>query len=106
MVYEVTLRYSDGTTEVVPYNKFPENNLSLVIGADSATATDLPTKLTLDNNNQTVYVKYSGTDTNDGNPNYQAIDTITVANAKITTAQVSVTYPKPGGTPDTVATVP
>lgn len=103
---EVTLRYSDGTTEVVPYNKFPENNLSLVIGADSATATDLPTKLTLDNNNQTVYVKYSGTDTNDGNPNYQAIDTITVANAKITTAQVSVTYPKPGGTPDTVATVP
>ena len=33
-------------------------------------------------------------------------DTITVANAKITTAQVSVTYPKPGGTPDTVATVP
>ena len=103
---EVTLRYSDGTTEVVPYNKFPENNLSLVIGADSATATDLPTKLTLDNNNQTVYVKYSGTDTNDGNPKYQAIDTITVANAKITTAQVSVTYPKPGGTPDTVATVP
>ena len=103
---EVTLRYSDGTTEVVPYNKFPENNLSLVIGADSATATDLPTKLTLDNNNQTVYVKYSGTDTNDANPKYQAIDTITVANAKITTAQVSVTYPKPGGTPDTVATVP
>lgn len=103
---EVTLRYSDGTTEVVPYNKVPENNLSLVIGADSATATDLPTKLTLDNNNQTVYVKYSGTDTNDGNPKYQAIDTITVANAKITTAQVSVTYPKPGGTPDTVATVP
>ena len=103
---EVTLRYSDGTEEVVPYNKFPENNLSLVIGADSATATDLPTKLTLDNNNQTVYVKYSGTDTNDGNPKYQAIDTITVANAKITTAQVSVTYPKPGGTPDTVATVP
>ena len=102
----VTLTYSDGTTEVVPYNKFPENNLSLVIGADSATATDLPTKLTLDNNNQTVYVKYSGTDTNDGNPKYQAIDTITVANAKITTAQVSVTYPKPGGTPDTVATVP
>ncbi len=37
---EVTLRYSDGTEEVVPYNKFPENNLSLVIGADSATATD------------------------------------------------------------------
>ena len=103
---EVTLRYSDGTTEVVPYNKFPENNLSLVIGADSATATDLPTKLTLDNNNQTVYVKYSGTDTNDGNPKYQAIDTITVANAKITTAQVSITYPKPGETPDTVATVP
>ena len=103
---EVTLRYSDGTEEVVPYNKFPENNLSLVIGADSATATDLPTKLTLDNNNQTVYVKYSGTDTNDGNPKYQAIDTITVANAKITTAQVSVTYPKPGETPDTVATVP
>ena len=103
---EVTLRYSDGTTEVVPYNKFPENNLSLVIGADSATATDLPTKLTLDNNNQTVYVKYSGTDTNDGNPKYQAIDTITVANAKIKTAQVSVTYPKPGETPDTVATVP
>ena len=103
---EVTLRYSDGTEEVVPYNKFPENNLSLVIGADSATATDLPTKLTLDNNNQKVYVKYSGTDTNDGNPKYQAIDTITVANAKITTAQVSVTYPKPGGTPDTVATVP
>ena len=32
--------------------------------------------------------------------------TITVANAKITTAQVSVTYPKPGETPDTVATVP
>ena len=78
----------------------------MVIGADSATATDLPTKLTLDNNNQTVYVKYSGTDTNDGNPKYQAIDTITVANAKITTAQVSVTYPKPGETPDTVATVP
>lgn len=103
---EVTLRYSDGTTEVVPYNKFPENNLSLVIGADSASATDLPAKLTLDNNNQTVYVKYSGTDTNDGNPKYQAIDTITVANAKITTAQVSVTYPKPGETPDTVATVP
>ena len=103
---EVTLRYSDGTEEVVPYNKFPENNLSLVIGADSATATDLPTKLTLDNNNQTVYVKYSGTDTNDGNPKYQAIDTITVANAKIKTAQVSVTYPKPGETPDTVATVP
>ena len=103
---EVTLRYSDGTEEVVPYNKFPENKLSLVIGADSATATDLPTKLTLDNNNQTVYVKYSGTDTNDGNPKYQAIDTITVANAKITTAQVSVTYPKPGETPDTVATVP
>ena len=103
---EVTLRYSDGTEEVVPYNKFPENNLSLVIGADSASATDLPAKLTLDNNNQTVYVKYSGTDTNDGNPKYQAIDTITVANAKITTAQVSVTYPKPGGTPDTVATVP
>lgn len=102
----VTLTYSDGTTEVVPYGQFPENNLSLVIGADSATATDLPTKLTLDNNNQTVYVKYSGTDTNDGNPKYQAIDTITVANAKITTAQVSVTYPKPGGTPDTVATVP
>lgn len=103
---EVTLRYSDGTTEVVPYNKFPENNLSLVIGADSATATDLPTKLTLDNNNQTVYVKYSGTDTNDGNPKYQAIDTITVANAKISTAQVSITYPKPGETPDTAATVP
>lgn len=103
---EVTLRYSDGTEEVVPYNKFPENNLSLVIGADSASATDLPTKLTLGNNNQTVYVKYSGTDTNDGNPKYQAIDTITVANAKITTAQVSVTYPKPGETPDTVATVP
>lgn len=103
---EVTLRYSDGTTEVVPYNKFPENNLSLVIGADSASATDLPAKLTLDNNNQTVYVKYSGTDTNDGDPKYQAIDTITVANAKITTAQVSVTYPKPGETPDTVATVP
>lgn len=103
---EVTLRYSDGTEEVVPCNKFPENNLSLVIGADSATATDLPTKLTLDNNNQTVYVKYSGTDTNDGNPKYQAIDTITVANAKIKTAQVSVTYPKPGETPDTVATVP
>lgn len=103
---EVTLRYSDGTTEVVPYNKFPENNLSLVIGADSASATDLPAKLTLDNNNQTVYVKYSETDTNDGNPKYQAIDTITVANAKITTAQVSVTYPKPGETPDTVATVP
>lgn len=103
---EVTLRYSDGTEEVVPYNKFPENNLSLVIGADSATATDLPTKLTLDNNNQTVYVKYSGTDTNDGNPKYQAIDTITVANAKIKTAQVSVTYPKLGETPDTVATVP
>lgn len=103
---EVTLRYSDGTEEVVPYNKFPENNLSLVIGADSASATDLPAKLTLGNNNQTVYVKYSGTDTNDGNPKYQAIDTITVANAKITTAQVSVTYPKPGGTPDTVATVP
>lgn len=103
---EVTLRYSDGTTEVVPYNKFPENNLSLVIGADSASATDLPAKLTLDNNNQTVYVKYSGTDTNDGNPKYQAIDTITVANAKIKTAQVSVTYPKPGETPDTVATVP
>lgn len=102
----VTLTYSDGTTEVVPYGQFPENNLSLVIGADSATATDLPTKLTLDNNNQTVYVKYSGTDTNDGNPKYQAIDTITVANAKITTAQVSVTYPKPGETPDTVATVP
>ena len=102
----VTLTYSDGTTEVVPYGQFPENNLSLVIGADSATATDLPTKLTLDNNNQTVYVKYSGTDTNDGNPKYQAIDTITVANAKITTAQVSVTYPKPGGKPDTVATVP
>lgn len=102
----VTLTYSDGTTEVVPYGQFPENNLSLVIGADSATATDLPTKLTLDNNNQTVYVKYSGTDTNDGNPKYQAIDTITVANAKIKTAQVSVTYPKPGGTPDTVATVP
>lgn len=103
---EVTLRYSDGTTEVVPYNKFPENNLSLVIGADSATATDLPTKLTLDNNNQTVYVKYSGTDTNDGNPKYQAIDTITVANAKISTAQVSITYPKPGETPDMAATVP
>ena len=103
---EVTLRYSDGTEEVVPYGQFPENNLSLVIGADSASATDLPTKLTLGNNNQTVYVKYSGTDTNDGNPKYQAIDTITVANAKITTAQVSVTYPKPGGTPDTVATVP
>ena len=103
---EVTLRYSDGTEEVVPYNKFPENNLSLVIGADSASATDLPAKLTLDNNNQTVYVKYSGTDTNDGNPKYQAIDTITVANAKITTAQVSVIYPKPGGTPDTFATVP
>lgn len=102
----VTLTYSDGTTEVVPYGQFPENNLSLVIGADSATATDLPTKLTLDNNNQTVYVKYSGTDTNDGNPKYQAIDTITVANAKIKTAQVSVTYPKPGETPDTVATVP
>ena len=101
---EVTLRYSDGTTEVVPYNKFPENNLSLVIGADSATATDLPTKLTLDNNNQTVYVKYSGT--NDGNPKYQAIDTITVANAKISTAQVSITYPKPGETPDMAATVP
>ena len=103
---EVTLRYSDGTEEVVPYGQFQQNNLSLVIGADSATATDLPIKLTLDNNNQTVYVKYSGTDTNDGNPKYQAIDTITVANAKITTAQVSVTYPKPGGTPDTVATVP
>ena len=103
---EVTLRYSDGTTEVVPYNKFPENNLSLVIGADSATATDLPTKLTLDNNNQTVYVKYSGTDANDGNPKYQAIDTITVANAKISTAQVSITYPKPGETPDMAATVP
>lgn len=103
---EVTLRYSDGTEEVVPYNKFPENNLSLVIGADSATATDLPTKLTLDNNNQTVYVKYSGTDTNDGNPKYQAIDTITVANAKISTAQVSITYPKPGETPDMAATVP
>lgn len=103
---EVTLRYSDGTEEVVPHGQFQQNNLSLVIGADSATATDLPIKLTLDNNNQTVYVKYSGTDTNDGNPKYQAIDTITVANAKITTAQVSVTYPKPGGTPDTVATVP
>ena len=103
---EVTLRYSDGTEEVVPYGQFQQNNLSLVIGADSATATDLPANLTLGNNNQTVYVKYSGTDTNDGNPKYQAIDTITVANAKITTAQVSVTYPKPGGTPDTVATVP
>ena len=103
---EVTLTYSDGTTEVVPYNQFSSHNLSLVIGADSATATDLPANLTLGNNNQTVYVKYSGTDTNDGNPKYQAIDTITVANAKITTAQVSVTYPKPGGTPDTVATVP
>lgn len=33
-------------------------------------------------------------------------DTITVANAKITTAQVSVTYPKPGETPDMAATVP
>ena len=103
---EVTLRYSDGTEEVVPHGQFQQNNLSLVIGADSATATDLPANLTLGNNNQTVYVKYSGTDTNDGNPKYQAIDTITVANAKITTAQVSVTYPKPGETPDTVATVP
>lgn len=103
---EVTLRYSDSTEEVVPHGQFQQNNLSLVIGADSATATDLPANLTLGNNNQTVYVKYSGTDTNDGNPKYQAIDTITVANAKITTAQVSVTYPKPGETPDTVATVP
>ena len=103
---KVTLTYSDGTTEDVPYSDFPSHNLSLVIGADTSSAVDLPAKLTLGNNNQTVYVKYSGTDTNDGNPKYQAIDTITVANAKITTAQVSVTYPKPGGTPDTVATVP
>ena len=103
---EVTLTYSDGTTEVVPYNQFSSHNLSLVIGADTSSAVDLPAHLTLGNNNQTVYVKYSGTDTNDGNPKYQAIDTITVANAKISTAQVSITYPKPGETPDTAATVP
>lgn len=103
---KVTLTYSDGTTEDVPYGDFPSRNLSLVIGADTSSAVDLPTNLTLGNNNQTVYVKYSGTDTNDGNPKYQAIDTITVANAKISTAQVSITYPKPGETPDTVATVP
>lgn len=106
----VTLTYNDGTTAGFSADQVSSgNNFSFVYGNGvNKTAIAVGESLTINHDNQAVFVKYTGNDITDGKSELisESIGALSVKYAPIDSAAVTVATPKPGGTPATTATVP